>query len=71
MRVYAKREQQDFIQIAGAIDWMSLEAGRPITIRLTPESGVFVRRGLSGNKLPFWFLGLPVDVFRGNPSSGA
>jgi very-short-patch-repair endonuclease len=65
VRVYANREFQDFVQIPGGVDWRGLEAGEPVIVQLPLESGVFVRRGLSGNKLPYWFLGLPVDMFRG------
>ena len=53
------------MQIPGAVDWVSLEAGHAVPVRLSSESAVFVRRGTSGIKLPYWFLGMPVDVFQG------
>ena len=65
VRVYANRENLDFVQLTGAIDWLSLEAGRTITVHLPIAAPAFASVGTTGNRLPYWFLGLPVDVFRG------
>ncbi len=66
IKVFANGENTDFVQVPGAIDWRGLEAGEAIVVHLPIDSQVFVRRGASGNKLPYWFLGLPIDVFRGH-----
>jgi len=66
VRVYANKENLEFVQLTGAIDWLSLEAGHTITVHLPIDAPSFASVGTTGNRLPYWFLGLPVDLFRGS-----
>jgi very-short-patch-repair endonuclease len=65
VRVYANKENREFVQLTGAIDWLSLEAGHTITTHLPIDAPSFASLGTTGNRLPYWFLGLPVDIYRG------
>lgn len=65
MRVYANKERLDFVQLTAAIDWLSLEAGHTITVHLPVDAPSFASVATTGNRLPCWFLGLPVDLYRG------
>jgi len=64
VRVYANKENLEFVQLTGAIDWLRLEAGHTITVHLPIDAPAFASVGTTGNRLPYWFVGLPVDVYR-------